>query len=68
MKAFVKAAPSLAKINAMRLSMGLDTLDANPAVMRPGKTAKANRKAQDANKAARAQANREMKNNRAKRK
>ena len=61
MKKFVKPMVSLAVINATRASMGLAPFDALPTVKRPGKTANQNRKQADANRAARAEANRDMK-------
>lgn len=61
---FKNAPPSLATINAQRAQMGLAPLAVNPVAMRPGKTAKANKKAQAANRAAHAAKQQEMKANR----
>lgn len=46
--------PSLATINAQRAAMGLPPMTVNPVAMRPGKTAKQNKKAQAANRSAHA--------------
>lgn len=51
---FRNAPPSLKTINAQRAQMGLPPLEVNPVAMRPGKTAKQNKKAQNANRAAHA--------------
>ena len=51
----------LAEVNAFRVAHGLTPFAALPTVMRPGKTANKNRASQNANAAARAQANRDMK-------
>ncbi len=57
----------LAEINAFRLAQGLEPFATLPGTMRPGKTARKNKAAQNANRAAKAQANRDMKDNRQRR-
>ncbi len=52
---------NLATVNALRANMGLAPLSEMPGVMRPGKTANANRKQAAANAAMRAEQNRATK-------
>lgn len=57
----MKNSVKLSTINEQRALMGLPLFEHVPTVMRPGKTARQNRKNASANAAARAQANRDMK-------
>lgn len=57
----MKANLSLATVNANRVRMGLEPFAVMPGTMRPGKTAKKNRAAQNANKAAHAARCQELK-------
>ena len=57
----MKTQVSLATVNANRVRMGLEPFAVMPGTMRPGKTARKNRAAQNANKAAHAAACQELK-------